>query len=78
MQLCKAGRGRVVVESAARIKVDEMVLLVLRRNLSEAQSLLAECGEAASEAPDEGLVVICGMDDFDTDWYKKLIHLTRL
>jgi hypothetical protein len=75
--LSKAGRGRIIVENVAKYKDDDAMLRLLRRNLSEAQSLLAECGEAASQAPDDGLVVIYDNDDLGADWQTKLVQMTK-
>lgn len=77
LPICKSSGARTVDADISQYRDDETVLRLLRRNKSEAETLLAEHGEAASEAPDDGLVVICDMEDSNTIWYQRVVRLTK-
>lgn len=75
--ICTAAGGRVAIGDGSSVTDDESALRFLRSHRNAAQTFLAECGERASEAPDEGLVVICAQEDMSSDWYARLARMTR-
>lgn len=75
--VCTAAGGRVVIGDGLNVTDDESALRFLRSHRNAAQTFLADCGETASEAPDEGLVVICAHDDMQSDWCVILARMTR-
>lgn len=68
-----------IVSSDARLQEDGEALRFLRQKKTEAQSYLATCGEEASEAPDEGLVVIVAPQNADArlPWFQRLAKYSR-
>jgi hypothetical protein len=75
--VCKEAGARIVRGDASKLDEEESMLRFLRRNKSEAETNLATFGEAASQAPDDGLVVVCNVDDVEEDWHDRAVHLTR-
>ena len=73
----KAAGARISYGDISQMVSDEALLRFLRRNKSEAQTFLAECGEGASEAPDEGLVVLCASEDMESRWCERVRTMTR-
>lgn len=68
-----------VYSSDVRLEQDDETLRFLRKKKSEAQSYLATCGEEASEAPDDGLVVVVASVTVDAraPWFRRLTRCTR-
>ncbi|UZJ56867.1 hypothetical protein CBS101457_006187 [Exobasidium rhododendri] len=75
--ICKAAGARIVTEDVSMLSDEESLLRCFRRNKSEAETYLAESGEAASQAPDEGLVVVCEDKDVGASWHKSVMLMTR-
>jgi hypothetical protein len=75
--LCKGAGARVVNGDVSTLTDDETMLRFFRRNKSEAETFLAENGAAASQAPDEGLVVVCSGEDTTAGWYSNVVLMTR-
>jgi hypothetical protein len=79
MEVCKEAGARIAIGNAAVLleEGDDAMLRFFRRNKSEAETYLAECGGNASEAPDEGLVVLCSSEDRDAEWRHRVVDVTR-
>lgn len=75
--ICKGIGARLVTLNASTLDDYDAMLRFLRRTKSEAETYVAECGEAASQAPDEGLVVVCSDGDIEADWHGRVVTITR-